>query len=175
MTGDAVDLNQFIIALLEAAHRSLKQATDGLTDEQLYYQPTPETNSIAWLMWHLSRWRDAVSATISGEPQVWVSEGWAAGYGMPGDRTGLGDTPAQVTAFRVERSLLFGYVDAAHRVTVERVSRLTPTQLVQPIVSYAGEKRPAWRALAGVCNDSAQHSGQIAYLRGLMSGYGWRR
>jgi len=87
----------------------------------------------------------------------------------------MGDTPAQVTALRVERAVLFGYVDAAHRVTVERVSKLTPTQLVQPIVSHTGEERPVWRALAGVCNDSAQHSGQTAYLRGLMSGYGWRR
>jgi hypothetical protein len=175
MASDAVELNQFIVALVEAAYRSLKQATDGLTDEQLYYQPTAETNSIAWLAWHLSRWRDAVSASISGEPQVWVSEGWAARYGMPGERTGLGDTPAQVTAFRVERTVLFGYVDAAHRVTVERVSRLTPTQFAQSTVSYAGEQRPAWRALAGVCSDSAQHAGQIAYLRGLLSGYGWRR
>ena len=88
MTSDTVDLNQFIIALLEAAYRSLKQATDGLTDEQLYYQPTAETNSIAWLVWHLSRWRDATSASISGAPQVWVSEGWAERYGMPGERTG---------------------------------------------------------------------------------------
>jgi hypothetical protein len=175
MTSEAVDLNQFIIALLEASYRSLKQATDGLTDEQLYYQPTAETNSIAWLVWHLSRWRDAVSATISGEPQVWVSAGWAERYGMPGERTGMGDTPAQVAAFRVERAMLFGYVDAAHQVAVERVARLTPTQFVQPMVSHTEERRPAWRALAGVCSDSAQHSGQIAYLRGLMSGYGWRR
>jgi hypothetical protein len=175
VTSDSLDLNQFIIALLEAAYRSLKQATEGLTDEQLYYQPTAETNSIAWLVWHLSRWRDAISATISGEPQVWVRDGWAERYGMPGERTGMGDTPAQVTAFRVERAVLFGYADAAHRVTVERVSHLTPTQLVQPIMSHTGERRPAWRALAGVCSDSAQHSGQIAYLRGLMSGYGWRR
>jgi len=175
MTSEAVDLNQFIIALLEASYRSLKQATDGLTNEQLYYQPTAETNSIAWLVWHLSRWRDAVSATISGESQVWVRDGWAERYGMPGERTGLGDTPAQVTAFRVERAVLFGYVDAAHQVTVKRVAKLTPTQFVQPMVSHTGERRPAWRALAGVCSDSAQHSGQIAYLRGLMSGYGWRR
>ena len=90
MTSDAVDLNQFIIALLEAAYRSLTQATDGLTDEQLSYQPTAETNSIAWLVWHLSRWRDAISATISGAPQVWVREGWAERCGMPGERTGMG-------------------------------------------------------------------------------------
>jgi hypothetical protein len=53
-----VDLNQFIIALLEAAYRSLKRATDDLTDEQLYYQPTPEANSIAWLVWHVARCED---------------------------------------------------------------------------------------------------------------------
>lgn len=116
-----------------------------------------------------------MSATISGAPQIWVSAGWAERYGLPDERTGMGDTPAQVTAFRVESTVLFGYADAAHRITVERVSNLTPTQLVQPIKSHTGERRPAWRALAGVCNDSAQHSGQIAYLRGLMSGYGWRR
>jgi hypothetical protein len=175
VTGDAVDLNQFIVALLEATYRSLTQATNGLTDEQLYYQPTPESNSIAWLLWHLSRWRDAISATISGEAQIWLSAGWAQKYGMPGERTGLGDTPAQVTAFRVERALLFGYVDAAHQRTVQRVSALTQTQLGLPVVSHTGERRPAWRALVGVCGDSAQHTGQIAYLRGMMSGYGWRR
>src|SRR5262249_37079349 len=154
MTSD-VDLNQFIIALLEAAYRSIKQSTEGLTDEQLYYQPTAENNSMAWLMWHLSRWRDYTSASISGEAQIWVSAGWAQRYGMPGERTGLGDTPAQVTAFRVERAVLFGYVDAAHQRTVERVAALTPSQLLQPITSYTGEQRPAWRALVGMCGDSA--------------------
>ena len=174
MSSEAVDLNQFIITLLEGAYRALTQATAGLSDEQLYYQPTPETNSIAWLLWHLSRWRDASSAGISGEPQVWVSEGWAARYDMPETRTGMGDTPAQVTAFRVERAALFGYVEAAHHATVKRVAALTPAQLQQTILSPSGEPRAAWRALAGVCSDSAQHSGQIAYLRGLLSGYGWR-
>jgi len=174
VTSD-VDLNQFIIALLEAAYRSVKQSTDGLTDEQLYYQPTAESNSIAWLVWHLSRWRDAVSASISGEAQIWVSAGWAQRCGMSDERTGMGDMPAQVTAFRVERAVLFGYVDAAHQRTVERVAALTPTQLRQSVASHSGERRPAWRALAGVCGDSAQHTGQIAYLRGMLSGYGWRR
>jgi len=87
----------------------------------------------------------------------------------------VGDTVAQVTAFRVERAVLSGYVDAAHHRTVERVATVTPTQLGQPIMSHTGEQRPAWRALAGMCGDSAQHTGQIAYLRGMVSGYGWRR
>lgn len=175
MANDTVNINQFIITLLEASYRSLTQATENLTDEQLYYQPTPETNSIAWLAWHLSRWRDAISATISAEPQVWMRDGWAERHGLPGAGTGMGDTPTQVAAFRVARGVLFGYVEAAHQATVTRVAHLTPSQLVQPIMSHTGEMRPAWRALAGVCSDSAQHSGQIAYLRGWLSGYGWRR
>src|SRR4029453_2814828 len=99
---------------------------------------------------------------------------WAQQCGMPGERTGMGDTPAQVTAFHVERAVLFGYVDAAHQRTLERIATLTPAQLEQPIMSHTGERRPAWRALAGMCGDSAQHAGQIAYLRGMLSGYGWR-
>src|SRR2546426_5819915 len=154
-----VDLNQFILALLEAAYRSIKQATDNLTDEQLYSQPTAESNSIAWLVWHLSRWRDFISATVSDESQIWVSEGWAQRCGMPGERTGMGDTPAQVTAFRVERAVLFGYVDAVHQRTVERVAALTPTQLGQQIVSHTGERRPAWRALGGKWGGVGRDSG----------------
>lgn len=87
----------------------------------------------------------------------------------------MGDTPAQVTAFRAEHAMLFGYVDATPHRTVERVTALTLTQLRQPIASRSGERRPAWRALVGMCGDAAQHTGQIAYLRGMMSGYGWHR
>ncbi len=32
--------------------------TDGLTDEIASYRPDPEANSIAWLIWHLSRVQD---------------------------------------------------------------------------------------------------------------------
>lgn len=174
MASETIDLPHFIVTLVEGAYRTLLQATDGLTDAQLYAQPSPQTNSIAWLMWHLSRWRDAVSASVSGEPQLWEQDGWATRYGIPASRTGLGDTLEQVAAFRVERTLLFGYAEAAHQVTIARIARLTPEQLQQPVLVHTGEHRPAWRALASICSDSAQHSGQIAYLRGLFSGYGWR-
>lgn len=176
MTNHQVDLNPFIVALLEAAYLRIKSTTDDLTDEQLYYQPTTDTNSIAWLVWHLSRWKDRISAIISGEPQVWSSEGWAQRWGLPSERTGLGDTPEQVAAFRVARENLFGYMDTAHRATLDRVARLTPEQLSQPIAYLPGNTntlRPAWQALRGMCSDTLQHTGQIAYLRGMLSGYGW--
>jgi hypothetical protein len=175
MTSEQEDLKRFITALLESSWRQITLATADLTDEQLYYQPMAEANSMAWLVWHLSRWRDFVSAAISGTPQVWVSEGWATRCGLPHERTGLGDTLEQVRAFRVERAVLFGYMDAAHHATITRVSVLTPEQFAQPITYVPGDSRPVWRALAAVCGDSLQHTGQIAYLRGMVTGYGWRR
>jgi hypothetical protein len=174
MTSEHADLNRFIVQQLEGQYRTIKQATDDLTDEQLYYQPSADTNSIAWLIWHLSRWRDSLSAAIAGESQVWVSGGWATRFRLSETGTGLGDTLEQVTAFRPERQNLFGYADAAHRETIERVKHLPATRFDQPVEHPPGTSRPTWQALAGMCGDSYQHAGQIAYLRGMITGYGWR-
>ena len=89
MTSDPVDLNRFIIQQLEAQYRTIKLATDDLTDEQLYYQPTADANSIEWLMWHLSRWRDSLSAAMTGVSPVWVSDGWATRFRLSEVGTGL--------------------------------------------------------------------------------------
>ncbi len=174
MTTEKVSLNQFIIALCESPNRWIHQATDGLTDEQLYYQPSSDTNSIAWLIWHLSRWRDKISAAVAGEPQVWASEGWAQRFDIDQDRTGLGDTLEQVAAFRVERDLLLGYASAAHTAIVERVSRMTPEDFEKEIEYSPGSSRSAWRALISVMGDSSEHTGQINYSRGMITGHGWR-
>ncbi len=174
MTTEKVSLNQFIIALCESPNRWIHQATEGLTDEQIYHQPSSDTNSMAWLIWHLSRWRDNISAAIAGEPQVWVSEGWAQRFDIEPGRTGLGDSLEQVAAFRVERDLLLSYASAAHNALVERVSRMTAEDFDKEIEYMPGSSRPAWRALISVMGDSSEHTGQINYLRGMITGSGWR-
>ncbi len=174
MTTDHVDLNRFIVDRLDAAYRWIEGLSEGITDEQFYYQPTDDSNSIAWLVWHLSRWRDRISASVTGEAQVWISEGWAQRFGMAEERTGLGDTPEQVASFRVPRDQVLGYADAAHRATVERVLKLTPEQFELQVEYSPGDLRPVWRVLAGVIGDSTEHVGQINYLRGMTAGLGWR-
>ena len=174
MTEDKLDINGFLVALCEAPYRWIKQATDELTEEQLYFRPTEEANSCAWLIWHLSRWRDRISAAMSGEPQVWVSGGWHQRFGMDPDRTGLGDTLEQVASFNASRDLLAGYAQATHDALVRRVSQADLSQLEAAVEYTPGASRPAWRALVSVVEDSAEHTGQVNYLRGIMAGYGWR-
>jgi hypothetical protein len=51
---------------------------------------------------------------------------------------------------------------------------MTPEQFEKEIEYSTGPSRPAWRALASVMGDSSEHTGQINYLRGMMTGQGWR-
>ena len=113
---------------------------------------------------------------MSGEQQAWQTEGWAEKFGLPVDRTGIGDDPAQAAAFRAERGMLFAYAEAAHAATMRRVPGLSPEQL-QKSLRYVPQMdpQPAWRLLVAIAMDSIQHTGQIAYLRGLFAGYGWAR
>ena len=174
MTTEHINLNRFIVDRLEASYLWIERLRDGITDEQFYHQPTADSNSIAWLVWHLSRWRDRTSAIVSGETQIWITEGWSERFGISEERTGLGDTADQVAGFRTERDLVLSYADAAHRTTVDRVLRLTAEQLEEPVEGLPGEPRSGWRVLAGVIGDSTEHVGQINYLRGITSGVGWR-
>ena len=110
------------------------------------------------IIWHLSRWRDKISAATAGEPQVWVSQGWADKFGIDGERTGLGDTTEQVANFKVDTETLTGYAEAAHNAIVARVSGFTTEQFNQTIEYTPGSPRPAWRALISVVEDSAEHT-----------------
>lgn len=115
-----------------------------------------------------------MSASISGDQQVWVVEGWSERFtlpaALPNEATGWGNSLEQVAAFQVDRAVLFGYLEAANRAAVDRVARLTPEQLEQPIPWGTPETpvdtRPAWRAFMSICGDSLQHTGQINSIRG---------
>src|ERR1700753_2798933 len=58
-------------------------AVDGLDDDQLATRPEGTANSIAWLIWHLTRVQDDHVAGAAGTEQVWVSGGWAKRFGLP--------------------------------------------------------------------------------------------
>jgi hypothetical protein len=65
----------------EVVHR----VVDGLTAEKLGLRVDPEANSIAWLVWHLTRIQDDHVAGVAGVEQVWTSQGWEGRFGLPFD------------------------------------------------------------------------------------------
>jgi uncharacterized damage-inducible protein DinB len=149
----------------------VQRAAGGLTAKQLAHRPADGANSIAWLVWHLTRIQDDHVADVAGTPQVWTEDGWADRFGLPLDAsdTGYGHTGDQVAAVRVESAdLLTGYHDAVHDRTVKYVSALTDGDL-ERIVDRAWDP-PVTLAvrLISVISDDLQHAGQASYVRGLL-------
>ena len=103
----------------------------GLSPDQLAWRADEDANSIAWLVWHLTRIQDDHVAGVAGTEQVWTTGGWADRFDLPftPDSTGYGHGPADVAAVRVGADLLLGYHDATHERTVAYVATLTDADL----------------------------------------------
>ncbi|NDU77221.1 DUF664 domain-containing protein [Actinomadura sp. DSM 109109] len=147
-------------------------AVGGLGGAELAHRPAEGANSIAWLVWHLTRIQDDHVAGVAGTEQVWTRDGWADRFGLPFDAadTGYGHAPDDVAAVRAEAADLLGYHDAVHDRTVRYVSALTDADLPR-IVDRAWDP-PVTLAvrLISVVSDDLQHAGQAAYVRGLLRG-----
>jgi uncharacterized damage-inducible protein DinB len=150
---------------------SVHQAVMGLTPQQLAFRPYPGGNSIAWLVWHLTRIQDDHVAGVAGTKQVWQSGDWAPRFGLPADSMehGYGHTPDQVTAIIVNSAeVLTAYYDAVHERTIRYVSTLTDADL--PRIVDTSWDPPVTLAvrLVSVIDDDLEHAGQAAYLRGMI-------
>ena len=58
----------------------MERVLDGLSEEDLNWQPRPDSNSIGWLAWHLTRVQDDHIASLMGEEQLWIKDGWHAKF-----------------------------------------------------------------------------------------------
>jgi hypothetical protein len=148
------------------------QVVDGLTPEQLAFRVDRRSNSIAWLVWHLTRIQDDHVADAAHLAQVWSSRGWAARFGLPFHplATGYGHTPDEVAAMQVmSGALLVGYYDQVHKQTIRYVEHLTDAELDR-IVDEAWDPPVSLGVrLVSVIADDLQHGGQAAFVRGLMA------
>ncbi len=146
-------------------------AVAGLTQEELAARLDPGANSIAWLIWHLTRVQDDHVADVAGTEQVWTAAGWARRFDLPFDEsaTGYGDGPDAVAALDgVPAESLLGYHDAVHDRTVEYVRTLTDADLPRIVDTRWDPPVTLGVRLISVVDDDIQHSGQAAFIRGVL-------
>jgi hypothetical protein len=161
--------------IIEILERVLK----GLTEDDLNWQPHPDCNSIGWLAWHLTRQQDAQIASLVGEEQLWIKDGWHVRFDRPADPRdiGFGNTPEEVAAFKSpDTDTLLAY----NRAVVERskayFNTLSKSDLDRELNEPRFQPLPTVGVrLISIMGDSLQHAGQAAYLRGQRQGRGWQR
>jgi Protein of unknown function (DUF664) len=143
-------------------------AVAGLTEDELAYRLDPDANSIAWLVWHLSRVQDDHVAGAFGTPQVWPE--WADRFGLPYEETeiGYGQDSTAVAAVRVPGDLLTGYYDAVYAATIPLVADVKDADLDRVVDRRWDPPVTLAVRLISVINDTTQHAGQAALIRGIL-------
>lgn len=149
----------------------VRGAVEGLDARQLSLRPGGSANSIAWLVWHLTRVEDSHFAEAFGHEQVWLSDGYADRWALQLDpeNTGYGHSTDQVDAVRVgSAQQLLDYFDAVHQRSLRLVAGLTDADLQRVVDERWDPPVTLLVRLVSVVDDAVQHAGQAAYARGII-------
>jgi Protein of unknown function (DUF664) len=150
-------------------HAVVHSALKGAGIEVLTFRVDAEANTIAWLIWHLTRIQDDHIAELMGHEQLWTADGWVTRFDLPLDReaTGYGQNAIEAATVSAEAELLAGYHNAVHTRTVDYLRSLTDADFTRIV-------DPSWNPpvtlsvrLVSVLSDDLQHAGQASYVRGL--------
>jgi hypothetical protein len=143
------------------------ELTDGLTEETATYRPDPDGNTIAWLLWHLTRTQDDHVAGLARVEQAWPR--WRDRFGLPFSdwATGYGQSSDEVAAVRASGDLLAGYHGDVHQLSLDYVGQISTDELDRVVDTRWNPPVTAAVRLVSVLDDTMQHLGQAAYVHGM--------
>ncbi len=167
----AMSTTDLLVDAFERVRDALHPAVNGLSTEDLSFRPLGESNSIAWLVWHLTRIQDDHVAGLDGLEQTWTAQGWVNQFALPLDPsdTGYGHGPDEVAAVVADASLLLGYFEDVHERTLSFVRQLSSEDLERVVDDSWDPPVTMSVRLVSVISDDLQHVGQAAYVRGLLN------
>ncbi len=148
----------------------LKTKLDGLTETELRWQATLETNTIAWLVWHMADVEDSwINEAIAGGETVWDASDWTARTGIKLENH-IGHGIEGVRSFpEVDISELIQYFDEVRSATTKVIAKISDEDLANIDTRPNGYATWAW-ILGHVIVEESQHLGQIALIRGMIRG-----
>ena len=155
----------------------VRGVADGLGPDALGARLDPEANTIAWLVWHLTRVQDDHVADAASTEQVWTSGGWADRFGLPfdPDATGYGHSPAEVAQVAgpgVTAESLVGYHEAVFAATTAYLRSISSDELERVVDESWDPPVTLAVRLVSVISDDLQHAGQASFVRGLLERQG---
>lgn len=164
-----MDTRDLLSNAVQRVGQGVHRLLDGADEHLLTFRPDPDANTIAWLVWHLTRGQDAQIADAYGLEQVWTSEGWADRFGLPFSRgaTGYGQSSDEVAAVRVPPELLGRYYDATQRVTLAQIAATSDADLDRVVDTRWNPPVTLGVRLISIIDDDVKHLGQAEYVRGL--------
>ena len=166
-----MDVASLLLELYSRIPPLARRAVSGVDLDRLTEPPSPGANTIAWLVWHLARVQDHHVAELLGADQIWVGGDWARRFGLDPDpsNTGYGHSVEEMAAVRPETpEALLEYLDAVDGRTRTMLEGLVAADLDRIVDRRWDPPVTLAVRLVSVADDSLQHAGQAAYVRGLL-------
>jgi uncharacterized damage-inducible protein DinB len=166
-----MNVSELLLELYCRAPPLVGEAVDGLDAEQLAWQPSPEANTIGWLVWHLTRVQDHHVAEILDTSQIWVGGDWPKRFDLEPDpsNTGYGHRVAEVRAVKPEDArVLVEYLDAVDQRTHSMLAGVSELDLERIVDRRWDPPVTLGVRLVSIADDCLQHAGQATYVRGLL-------
>ena len=132
-----------VVLAMERNWEMIDGALEGLDEAALSRQPTDQCNSVAWILWHLTRVTDMfIHSRLRDLTQVWVSEGWHEKFGMPADEEdrGVGWSAAQVAQWNPpSKGVQLAHYEAVKNHARDFLANITQEELERTIVELEEE------------------------------------
>ena len=168
---------KFLKELLSKEDKLLSEIIRELSEDDLYWQPGPESNSIGWIIWHMARVEDMwIQFFSKREMEKWESENWHSTFNLPTRQTGFKHIPEQLSSFpHIDINTLIEYRKSVRGSTSEFIDKLQEEDFNENPWS---DKPDMWwhnftiiNMLQQLLGELYQHIGQIAYIKGLRKGF----
>jgi hypothetical protein len=164
-------LHDLLVDSFERVHGLVEGLTHRLSPAVATWRVDGGSNSIAWLVWHLTRVQDDHVAGLAGTPQAWPR--WRDRFDLPFGpwATGYGQSPDETGEVRASADLLAGYHADVHALTLDYLGRIGSdggeAELARVVDDSWDPPVTAGVRLVSVVGDTLQHLGQAAYVKGL--------
>ena len=151
----------------------LNRALDGLSEDELRWQPTLEANPIDWMVWHMARVEDnLVNVVLQNQAPIWERDGWGDRLGTSYAGAGAGMTMDEIRAMgRIDVPLVMKYYRSIRMETSDYFENVMREDDLSRVIEHTNFR--GWtgaQILGRLLCEEAEHLGQIEYLRGMMRG-----
>lgn len=171
-------MKPFISAIdhgLKECFEDLETALDGLSDDEINWRPTLESNNIDWLVWHMARVEDNwMNIRVKQTESLWDRQGWAQKIGVQESGNGWGQDAEKIRSMpKMDIHLLMQYYSDVRDETSQYFESMQKADLDKIVHHPSGDPSLDWtysQVLGHLICEEAQHLGQIAYIRGMIRG-----
>lgn len=146
------DKVEMVKRFAEIAFERFDWAAKDLSEKEIDWRPMEETNSIRWILTHLSQqWNVGIPRVLKGDPD-YKPRGWPEDY--------VGNM-----SYSFDR--IIGEIEKGKNIVTNGLKNLTLEELEAESPMWGGKKKRQYGILMYL-SEIFHHAGQIAYLKGAI-------